>query len=158
MAKYTFYFLTFILCASCSLNDNSNNTSNANVDFTAVNDTEIQAYIEANNLTAEKTDTGLYVVIDNPGTGKQPTITNNVTVAYRGYFTDNRTFDESPEAGVSFNMNRVILGWQEGIAKFKEGGSGMLLIPSHLAYGNQGTRGIPGGAVILFDINLIAVN
>jgi len=52
----------------------------------------------------------------------------------------------------------LITGFAEGITYFKEGGSGQLLIPAHLAYGNNGTSGIPGGSVIIFDIGLISVN
>jgi len=150
--KYILHFIVLVLLTSCNLNDDDNNKN-----FTAENEAEILAYIEANNLDAKKTASGLYIVTKNIGTGKQPTRANNVTVAYRGYFTNNRTFDESAN-GVSFNLSQVIAGWQEGITNFKEGGSGILLIPSRLAYGNAGTRGIPGGSVILFDINLISVN
>ena len=52
----------------------------------------------------------------------------------------------------------MILGWQEGITYFKEGGEGVLLIPSSLAYGNNGSGPIPGGAVLVFDVKLISVN
>lgn len=106
---------------------------------------------------AEKTETGLYYVIDEPGEGKQPNTSSNVTVAYKGYFTNGNVFDESKE-GISFGLNRVIPGWTQGIPFFKEGGKGMLIIPSSLAYGNSGRTGIPGGAVLVFDINLIKVN
>jgi FKBP-type peptidyl-prolyl cis-trans isomerase FkpA len=55
-------------------------------------------------------------------------------------------------------LNQVILGWREGITYFKEGGEGILLIPSDLGYGDSGSGSIPGGAVLVFDINLIRVN
>ena len=41
---------------------------------------------------------------------------------------------------------------------FKEGGSGTLLVPSSLAYGRFGSQSIPGGAVLIFDVNLKSVN
>ncbi|MFT5602342.1 MAG: FKBP-type peptidyl-prolyl cis-trans isomerase FkpA, partial [Flavobacteriales bacterium] len=47
--------------------------------------------------------------------------------------------------------------WTEGIPYFKEGGSGILLIPSHLGYGKSGTSGIPGNSVLIFDVKLIEV-
>lgn len=66
---------------------------------------------------------------------------------------------ESDAEGVSFGLSQVIAGWTEGIAYFKEGGSGMLLIPSHLGYGSlNNSNGIPGGAVLIFDIELISVD
>ena len=60
--------------------------------------------------------------------------------------------------GISFNLSGVIAGWTEGITYFKEGGSGVLLIPSHLAYGPKDFRGIPGGSVLIFDVELLSVN
>lgn len=52
----------------------------ANVDYTAKNEKEISDYIAKNKLTAQRSDTGLYYVITEPGTGAQPTTTSNVTV------------------------------------------------------------------------------
>ena len=92
------------------------------------------------------------------GNGNQPTTTDNVTVAYKGYYTNNTVFDESDTDGISFNLQQVIPGWTEGITYFSEGGSGMLLIPAHLGYGNNDYYGIPGGSVLIFDINLISIN
>ncbi len=128
------------------------------VDFTVQNEEEITAYIAANNLTAQKSSTGLYYVIEEPGTGVQPTATSNVTVAYKGYYLNETVFDESDSEGISFGLQQVIKGWTEGIAYFKEGGNGILLVPSHLGYGSFDTRGIPGGSVLIFDVKLISVN
>jgi FKBP-type peptidyl-prolyl cis-trans isomerase FkpA len=79
-------------------------------------------------------------------------------VAYKGYLLDGNTFDQSGANGVAFPLNRVIPGWTEGIPLFKEGGEGILLVPSNLGYGTSGSRSIPGGAVLVFDIKLISVN
>jgi len=128
------------------------------IDYDVENEQEIVGYIEANDLNAIESGTGLYYVIEEQGTGEQPTETSNVTVAYKGYFTDDTVFDESSQDGVSFDLDKVIPGWTEGIQYFKEGGSGKLLIPSSLAYGKFGKQSIPGGAVLIFDVNLKSVN
>jgi FKBP-type peptidyl-prolyl cis-trans isomerase len=52
------------------------------------NEEEIAAYVAKNKLNAQRSDSGLYYVINEAGTGKQPTATSNVTVAYKGYFTN----------------------------------------------------------------------
>ncbi len=127
-------------------------------DYTAKNEQEIKDYIAKNNLTAQRTTDGLYYVINTQGTGTQPTATSNVTVAYKGYFTNGSIFDQSNSAGISFGLNQVIQGWTEGIPYFKAGGSGILLIPSSLGYGPNDYSTIPGGSVLIFDINLISVN
>jgi FKBP-type peptidyl-prolyl cis-trans isomerase FkpA len=126
--------------------------------FDGTNDEEIQAYIADNNLDATRTSSGLYYVIVNEGTGDQPTATSNVRVAYKGYFTNGAVFDESNSDGISFGLNNVIRGWTEGIQLFREGGNGILLIPSDLGYGDRGTNGIPGGTVLVFDVRLIKIN
>ena len=119
---------------------------------------DITAYIKEKNLDATKTDSGMYYVITDPGTGAQPTATSNVTVAYKGSFLNGKVFDESKADGISFPLNQVIKGWTEGIPLFKEGGSGILLIPAHLGYGENDYSTIPGGSVLIFDVKLISVN
>ena len=128
------------------------------IDWAVENNEEIVEYIEANDLVATESETGLYYIIEEEGSGEQPTATSNVTVAYKGYYTDGTVFDESNEDGVSFDLDKVIPGWTEGIQYFKEGGSGKLLIPSSLAYGRGGNQSIPGGAVLIFDVNLKSIN
>lgn len=140
--------LILTLFISCSKDD---------VDYVAKNEQEIKDYIAKNNLTAKRSDSGLYYVINEPGSGAQPITTSNVTVAYKGYFTNGTVFDQSA-SGISFGLNQVIKGWTEGIAYFKTGGNGMLLIPAHLGYGNSARGTIPGGSVLIFDVKLISVN
>ncbi len=53
-------------------------------------------------------------------------------------------------------MQGVLKGWTEGLTYFKEGGSGMLLIPAHLGYGSKNFNGIPGGSVLIFEITIFS--
>lgn len=128
------------------------------IDYEARNEADILTYLDDNNLEATKTDTGLYYVINEEGTGTRPTANSDVTVNYKGYFLDGTVFDESDTNGISIGLNQVIAGWTEGIQLFKEGGEGVLLIPSNLGYGIRGSGPIPGGAVLIFDIKLIRIN
>jgi len=118
----------------------------------------IEKYIAENNLDAQSTSSGLYYVIEETGSGGNPTTQNEVTVHYRGYLTDGFIFDSSYDRGekAMFPLSRVIAGWQEGIPLFQKGGKGVLLIPSHLGYGNNPPFGsaIPSNAVLIFDIEL----
>lgn len=145
--------LAFTLFISCNSNDEPKKT-----DYTVENEKEIVDYIAKNNLTAKRTDSGLYYVINEPGDGAQPTASSNVTVAYKGYYSNGNIFDQSKAEGISFGLNQVIKGWTEGIPYFKVGGSGILLVPSHLGYGPFDYNGIPGGSVLIFDVKLISVN
>lgn len=128
------------------------------IDYAAQNEKEISEFITNNKLTAQRSDSGLYYVIKEPGTGVQPTASSNVTVAYKGTFINGQVFDASTDAGITIGLNEVIKGWTEGIPYFKPGGSGILLIPAHLGYGSYNYSGIPGGSVLIFEIKLISVN
>ena len=151
------YILTSLLAITLFISCNSNDEPKK-TDYTVENEKEITDYIAKNNLTAQRTDSGLYYVINEAGEGIQPTESSNVTVAYKGYYSNGNIFDQSKPEGVPFPLNRVIQGWTEGIQYFKTGGSGILLVPSHLGYGPYDERGIPGGSVLIFDVKLISVN
>ena len=77
------------------------------VDYTQIDEDIITQYITDNNLTAIATGTGLYYVIDTPGSGAQPNSQSTVTVAYKGYLTNGSVFDESANAGISFSLTSV---------------------------------------------------
>lgn len=128
-----------------------------NVNFTEANTAEIAKFIADNNFETQSTASGLHYIIEEEGQGNNPSANARVRVAYKGYFTNGAVFDESSTEGIEFPLNGVIRGWTEGIPLFKEGGKGKLIIPSRLAYGNSGTRGIPPGAVLVFDVHLIAI-
>ena len=125
------------------------------IDFENQNDKEILDFIDDNNLDAIKTTSGLYYVVEKEGTEVNPSSNSDVTVNYKGYYSDGKVFDQNDN--VTFNLQQVIAGWTEGITYFKKGGTGKLLIPSRLGYGNFYYNGIPGGSVLIFDIDLLDV-
>ncbi len=116
----------------------------------------IQEYISSHNLNAIATGSGLHYAIDQPGTGASCNAYSDVKVKYSGYLTDGTLFDEST-TGITINLQQVIKGWTEGIPYFKEGGKGMLLIPSALGYGSQSTGSIPANSVLIFNVELVDV-
>ena len=127
------------------------------VDYVAKDKKIIQDYIASHQLTADSTSSGLYYVVDKVGVGKSPSQYSNIKIRYKGTLTSGQVFDEST-TGLNINLSQVIQGWKEGIPKFKEGGEGMLLIPSHLGYGSQATGSIPANSVLIFEIKLDEVN
>ena len=119
-------------------------------------DEEILAYLAEKGWKAVKHESGLYVVIDNPGEGTaRPVITDEVTVLYAGYLLDGLKFDGTTTFPATFPLNQLIDGWQIGIRMFGKGGKGKLIIPSHLAYGNRDQGAIPGGSTLVFEIELV---
>jgi FKBP-type peptidyl-prolyl cis-trans isomerase FkpA len=69
-------------------------------------------------------------------------------------------FDSSRERGTpaTFALNQVIPCWTEGVQKIRVGGMAQLLCPSEIAYGDRSpTPEIPGGAALLFEIELLEI-
>lgn len=118
------------------------------------NEEEIRDYLSVQGLSAQETESGLFYIIETVGDGDHPSIADDVTVNYTGYLTTGDVFDANDD--ITFPLSGVIVGWQEGIPLFSRGGSGKLLIPSHLAYGeNSPSESIPKNSVLIFDIDLI---
>ena len=97
--------------------------------------------------------------IAGDGSGAHPGPADNVTVHYVGTFADGREFDSSVRRGepTSFPLNRVIDGWQEGVQLMGVGDKVEFAIPWQLAYGPDGKGPIPGGATLLFTVELLGV-
>ncbi len=151
--------LVMTLFISCKKESSeSSSVAPSEIPYIAKNEKEIQDYVAKKGLKGTKSESGLYYVINDPGTGKQTTPTSNVTVAYKGYFMNGEVFDQSDENGISFGLNQVVKGWTEGISYLKEGGSAILVIPAVLGYGGNDNGKIPGGSVLVFEVKLISVN
>jgi FKBP-type peptidyl-prolyl cis-trans isomerase FkpA len=97
------------------------------------------------------------------GKGAEAKTGDLVTVNYTGYLTDGTKFDSSLNPGrtpfqFTIGNGEVIQGWEQGFAGMKVGGKRKLTIPPELGYGPQGQGPIPPNAVLVFDVELLAVN
>jgi FKBP-type peptidyl-prolyl cis-trans isomerase len=102
------------------------------------------------------TESGLQYQIIEPGTGKTPGPTDQVTVNYRGTLVDGKEFDSSYKRNepTSFKLDGVVKGWGEGLQLIKEGGKIKLFIPPALAYGERGPL---AHRALIFDVELLSV-
>jgi len=109
---------------------------------------------------AVKTDSGLIYKELTLGTGDSPKPTDSVKVNYKGTLVDGTVFDSSYARNepAEFPLNRVIPCWTEGVQKMKVGGKARLVCPSSIAYGDNGQPPtIPGGATLVFEVELLAI-
>jgi FKBP-type peptidyl-prolyl cis-trans isomerase FkpA len=108
---------------------------------------------------AEKTESGIVYRQITPGTGASPKASDTVRVHYRGTLTNGTEFDSSYKRNqpAEFPLSGVIPCWTEGVQKMKVGEKAMLVCPSNLAYGDQGRPTIPGGAALIFEIELLEI-
>jgi FKBP-type peptidyl-prolyl cis-trans isomerase FkpA len=119
------------------------------------------AYLDkaAAEAGAQKTGSGLIYRELRAGSGESPKASDSVTVNYRGTLVDGTEFDSSYKRGepATFPLTGVIPCWTEGVQKIKVGGKAQLVCPSGLAYGDGGRPGIPGGATLVFEIELLQI-
>jgi len=125
-------------------------------------DAVLQEYIKKNNLTVQKTPSGIYYQVLKPGTGAKPTPGQTVSVNYNGTLLSGKLFDSSDKAGkpIDFPLGQgaVIPGWDEGIALLNKGSKAILLIPSPLAYGTRGAGAdIPADSPLRFEVELVGI-
>jgi FKBP-type peptidyl-prolyl cis-trans isomerase FkpA len=108
---------------------------------------------------AQRSDSGMIYIPVKEGTGANPTATSTVKVHYHGTLRDGTVFDSSVQRGepISFPLNGVIPCWTEGVQKMKVGGKAKLVCPSDTAYGDQGSGPIPGGAALMFEVELLDI-
>ncbi|MDO5442081.1 MAG: FKBP-type peptidyl-prolyl cis-trans isomerase [Bacteroidia bacterium] len=127
----------------------------------ALNLANEKAFLEKNATEAgvKTTESGLQYKIIAAGNDVKPGPQDTVTVRYKGTLLDGTVFDEVPEDAepITFTLNRVIPGWQEGMQLIGEGGKATLFIPSELGYGERGTQGIEPNSTLIFDVDLVKV-
>ncbi|MFL0683718.1 MAG: FKBP-type peptidyl-prolyl cis-trans isomerase [Algoriphagus aquaeductus] len=135
----------------------------------------IEAYATEKGLNVQKTENGLYYVIEKEGTGEATAPGTTLYVNYAGYLLDGTLFDTSwPEIAkannmfnegrpyeplpVNVGMGQVIPGWDEGLLLLKKGSKAKFLIPSPLAYGENGAGSmIPANSILIFDVEVTDV-
>lgn len=105
------------------------------------------------------TSTGLKYVDVVVGTGAVAENGKTVAVHYTGWLTDGTKFDSSVDRGdpIKFNFDggMVIKGWDIGLSSMKVGGKRRIIIPANLAYGDGDHGPIPGGSILVFDVELM---
>ena len=151
-----------------------------------IDEDTIQHYLQRNNLqaAATRTNSGLYVVPLVAGQGTQVTAGRQVRVKYIGRFLSNGAHasttgypasfgDPRYPAGAIFDNSSdnhtacgctvftagsgAIAGFSEGLLLMRQGDRKLLLIPSRLAYGVNGSAGIPPDSALAFDVEVLEV-
>jgi FKBP-type peptidyl-prolyl cis-trans isomerase FklB len=103
---------------------------------------------------------GLQYEVLTAGDGAKPSREDSVRTHYHGTLIDGTVFDSSYERGepAEFPVGGVIAGWTEALQLMNAGSKWRLYVPSELAYGAQGVGSIPPHSVLVFDVELLAVN
>ena len=120
------------------------------------------AYLEKNKQKngVKVTGSGLQYEVLKAGEGPKPTATDKVKVHYVGTLIDGKEFDSSIKRGepAVFGVGQVIKGWSEAMQLMNVGSKYRLVIPSELAYGEQGVApSIQPNSVLVFEVELLGI-
>lgn len=105
------------------------------------------------------TASGLQYEVITEGTGEKPTAADSVTCHYRGTLLNGTVFDNSYDRGqpITFSLGGVIPGWTEGLQLMSVGSKYKFYIPYTLGYGAFDYGPIPGGSLLIFEVELLNV-
>lgn len=135
---------------------------------------KVKAYVSSKKLTPTVTPSGLNYVISKQGTGAKANPGDTVEVNYTGSFLSGKVFDSSlpdiAKKSGTFNPGRKyeplklpvgmqgsIPGFEEGLMLLPKGAKATLILPSSLAYGEQGNQGIPPFTPLIFEVEIVNV-
>ena len=120
-----------------------------------------KAFLEQNAKKegVQVTESGLQYKILADGTGASPLPESTVTFHYKLSLIDGKQIESSFDTGkpITYPLAQLITGWKEGLQLIKEGGKMELVVPSELGYGPQTSGPIPGGSVLVFEIELLSI-
>lgn len=129
-----------------------------------IDDKKLTDYFAQNNLSPQKTASGLYYIVSKPGSGENATAGKVVKMKYTGKTLAGEVFDSNidPKFGHTdplefpLGSGAVIPGWDEGIALLNKGSKATFFIPSTLAYGPEGRQPvIQPNEILVFDVELL---
>jgi FKBP-type peptidyl-prolyl cis-trans isomerase len=105
------------------------------------------------------TPSGLQYRVLVTGEGPRPAATDRVRVHYRGTLLNGEEFDSSYARGepITFELDKVIAGWTEGVQLMPVGSKFMFYIPPDLAYGPAGGGPIGPNATLIFEVELLGI-
>lgn len=119
---------------------------------------EMEAFLAAKKITAQKTGHGTFVHIEQQGTGPAAEVGKYVKVKYTGKIAETDSTFESNVYPLHLGKTAVIIGWTEGLQLFKQGGKGTIYIPGFLAYGASGGPGRKPFTALKFDVEILEVS
>jgi FKBP-type peptidyl-prolyl cis-trans isomerase FklB len=88
-----------------------------------------------------------------------PRPTDLVTVKFRGTLMDGTEFDSSSKPGTASTLqaNGVMKAWTQALASMKPGARWQLFVPPELGYGETSRVDVPGGSLLIYDLQLLSV-
>ena len=121
-----------------------------------------EAFLKENSQKpgVKVTASGLQYKVITEGTGPRPKESDTVRVHYRGTLLDGTEFDSSYKRNqpAVFPLKGIIKGWTEALQLMTVGSKYQIVLPSSLAYGEQGAGQVIGpNATLIFEVELLGI-
>jgi FKBP-type peptidyl-prolyl cis-trans isomerase FkpA len=116
-------------------------------------DNTIKKYIAKNNITIQKTSSGLYKKFLTKGDGQIVHFTDSVSVTYSGELINGEIFDNHTKPQ-TLPVRGLIAGWKEALVGSRIGDKWLLIIPPQLGYGQNKLDDIPMNSILVFEIKI----
>lgn len=126
------------------------------VDPQVIEEVEFAASLNIDLSAMTKLASGVYILDVEAGTGDPLEGGTNVTVGFTGRLTDGSVFDAGSFPFL-LGGGQVIPGFDAGVMGMRVGGQRRIIIPPEQGYGAAGRPGIPGGAILIFDVEVLSV-
>ncbi|MEG1910119.1 MAG: FKBP-type peptidyl-prolyl cis-trans isomerase, partial [Bacteroidales bacterium] len=134
----------------------------------------LEKYIAEQKITVAPSASGLYFIELKKGNGAKVESGKTVQFNYTGALLNGKIFDSSNEkeafdAGIGLpqreykpleiqaGVGQVIPGMDEALMQMKVGSKAKVIIPSSLAYGEQGNASFPAYSTLVFTIEVVGV-
>ena len=125
-------------------------------------------YINRKKISVTPDSSGYYLLMQKVGSGPAIDSGRIVTVDYEGRFLNDSVFDGTKRAGRPYRFisgaHQVIPGWERAMKKLHGGDKFTLVLPSHLAYGEEGIKDPQTGNYIVgpltplvFEMEILSV-
>lgn len=113
---------------------------------------KILDYLEEHDYDYEELDSGVFVVIEEEGSGNHPHENSTIRMTFEGYVLNGNSYNAGYNSNVQ--VTSMVTGFRYGITSFKRGGSGMIFIPSDLGHGETGYGNLPYGEVLRYEVEI----
>lgn len=136
----------------------ANSTLVMEIELTNVVPPQVATVVDEADYTVTESGLKYYDLVE--GTGDPAVAGQTLVVNYTGWLEDGTQFDSSVGGSpftFSLGAGNVIAGWDEGLVGMKVGGKRQLVIPAALGYGDSGSGIIPGGATLIFEVELVEI-
>jgi peptidylprolyl isomerase len=125
--------------------------------FQVIEDTEFAASLGIDLAEFTELPEGVWIREVTPGTGDAFAAGGSATVNYTGWLSDGSEFDSGQFSFPTPQGGRPILGFEIGLVDTLVGGTRVVIIPPELGYGAQPVGPIPGGSILIFEVELVSL-